>query len=45
MLAEHHPTIYAFEPLPRSFAMLVVSVQPLGLHPSIKPVASTFAFL
>ena len=38
MLAHRTPIIYAFEPVPTTFAKLVQSVQRLGLNNSIVPV-------
>lgn len=38
MLAPRTPTIYAFEPVPTTFAKLVQSVQRLGLNDSVHPV-------
>jgi FkbM family methyltransferase len=40
MLAARSPTIYAFEPVPTTFAKLVQSVQALGLHDQVKPIAA-----
>jgi FkbM family methyltransferase len=38
MLAHRVPRIYAFEPVPTTFAKLVQSVQRLGLHDCVHPV-------
>jgi FkbM family methyltransferase len=40
MLTARSPTIYAFEPVPTTFAKLVQSVQALGLHDQVKPIAA-----
>ena len=40
MLAARSPTIYAFEPVPTTFAKLVQSVQTLGLHDRVQPIAA-----
>jgi FkbM family methyltransferase len=40
MLAARSPTIYAFEPVPTTFAKLVLSVQTLGLHDRVQPIAA-----
>jgi len=40
MLVHRPSTIYAFEPVPTTFAKLVQSVQRLGLNDSIRPVAA-----
>jgi FkbM family methyltransferase len=40
MLADRSPHIYAFEPVPETFAKLMESVQRLGLNRSVHPVAA-----
>ena len=40
MLAARSPTIYAFEPVPTTFAKLVQSVQRLGLNDRVHPIAA-----
>lgn len=40
MLAARSPTIYAFEPVPTTFAKLVQSVEALGLHDRVQPIAA-----
>ena len=40
MLADHAPSIYAFEPTPTTLAKLVRSIERLGLGDSIYPVAA-----
>jgi FkbM family methyltransferase len=40
MLAAHAPKIYAFEPVPATFAKLTHSVQRLGLGAAVHPVAA-----
>jgi FkbM family methyltransferase len=41
MLAHRTPTIYAFEPVPTTFAKLVQSVQRLGLNDTVRPIPAT----
>ncbi|MFH1342289.1 MAG: FkbM family methyltransferase [Pseudomonadota bacterium] len=40
MLAARSPTIYAFEPVPTTFAKLVQSVKALGLQDRVQPIAA-----
>jgi hypothetical protein len=40
MLAARSPTIYAFEPVPTTFAKLVQSVHRLGLNDRVHPIAA-----
>lgn len=40
MLAARSPTIYAFEPVPPTFAKLVQSVHCLGLNDRVRPIAA-----